>query len=422
MQRKHNDRTQLISDLVKALEYTLFLLLIVFTVAGFFRKEAIMVSRFSLVWAVNCMLYGFSAITIEFFKKKPSGWFIATFIFLVGGAILLLTKGVFYLVTGPLVVAFVLSMIRGMNYSILEEKIEPLKSRIFYTDIILGLVIFILKVGDVEGYGALKAYYLIYVIISLLLLNLVNMNNAYASGTHQINRSKNVEKFGRIALGVSLSLIIIVQVQVFDFWSVILAGLDKVYNLLYKVVSLIIYPLLYLMDKLLGLFRLDGLEEVDIAGPMSPEMSDQLPNYPNNTGVPNWMVTAFYIVTWSVILLISILLLKKAYQVFKRRKAMNDAYGSEERSFVFDRKEMLGNFLNRFKRETSKTPKNEIRKKYREQLIKNENLYLGKKKYETPIEYMNRVNADETIADEEKLALELLTNEYQIVRYREDLS
>ena len=422
MQRKHNDRTQLISDLVKALEYTLFLLLIVFTVAGIFRKEAIMVSRFSLVWAVNCMLYGFSAITIEFFKKKPSGWFIATFIILVGGAILLLTKGVFYLVTGPLVVAFVLSMIRGMNYSILEEKIEPLKSRIFYTDIILGLVIFILKVGDVEGYGALKAYYLVYVIISLLLLNLVNMNNAYASGTHQINRSKNVEKFGRIALGVSLSLIIIVQVQVFDFWTVILAGLDKVYNLLYKVVSLIIYPLLYLMDKLLGLFRLDGLEEVDIAGPMSPEMSDQLPNYPNNTGVPNWMVTAFYIVTWSVILLISILLLKKAYQVFKRRKAMNDAYGSEERSFVFDRKEMLGNFLNRFKRETSKTPKNEIRKKYREQLIKNENLYLGKKKYETPIEYMNRVNADETITDEEKLALELLTNEYQIVRYREDLS
>ena len=166
MQRKHNDRTQLISDLVKALEYTLFLLLIVFTVAGIFRKEAIMVSRFSLVWAVNCMLYGFSAITIEFFKKKPSGWFIATFIILVGGAILLLTKGVFYLVTGPLVVAFVLSMIRGMNYSILEEKIEPLKSRIFYTDIILGLVIFILKVGDVEGYGALKAYYLVYVIIS----------------------------------------------------------------------------------------------------------------------------------------------------------------------------------------------------------------------------------------------------------------
>lgn len=422
MQKKHSDRTQLISDLVKALEYTLFLLLVVFTVAGFFRKEAVMISRFSLVWAVNCILYGFSARTIEFFKRKPSGWFIATFIFLIGGSILLLTNGVFYLVTGPLVVAFVFSMIRGMNYSILEEKIEPLKSRIFYTDIILGLIIFILKLGDVEGYGALKAYYLIYVITSLLLLNLVNMNNAYASGTHQINRSKNVEKFGRIALGVSLSLIIIVQIQVFDFWSVILSVLDKAYNILYKIVSLIIYPLLYLMDKLLGLFRLDRLEDVDIAGPMSPEMQDQLPNYPNNTGVPDWMVTAFYVVTWSVILLISILLLKKAYQVFKRRKAMNDAFGSEERSFVFDRKEMMGNLFNRFKRESSKVPKNEIRKKYREQLIKNENLYMGKKKYETPYEYMNRIKSDETISSEEKMSLESLTKDYQIVRYREDLS
>lgn len=422
MIKKQSDRTQLISDLVKALEYTLFLLLVVFTVAGFFRKEAVMISRFSLVWAVNCMLYGFSAITIDVFKKKPTWWFVASYIILIGSSILLLTKGVFYLVTGPLVIAFVLSMIRGMNYSILEEKIEPLKSRIFYTDIILGLVIFILKVGDVAGYGPLKSYYLIYVIISLLLLNLVNMNNAYASGTHQINRSKNVEKFGRIALAVSLSLIIIVQVQVFDFWSVILAGLNKAYNLLYKVVTLIMYPLLYLMDKLLGLFRLDGLEEVNIAGPMSPEMRDQLPNYPNNTGVPNWMVTAFYIVTWSVILLISILLLKKAYQVFKRRKAMNDAYGSEERSFVFDRKEMMGNLLNRFKRETSQIPKNEIRKKYRELLMKNENLYMGKKRYETPLEYMNRIKVDETISAEEKASLESLTVDYQVVRYREDLN
>ncbi|OJV65899.1 MAG: hypothetical protein BGO41_08165 [Clostridiales bacterium 38-18] len=421
MQKKHRDRAQLISDFIKGLEYTLFLLLIVFTVAGFFRKETLMVSRFGLAWAINFLLYGFSAATIEFFKKKPAGWFMTVFITLIGISILLITNGVFYLLSGPLVVVFVLSMIRGMNYSILEEKIEPLKSRIFYTDIILGLIIFILKLGDIEGYGALKSYYLIYVIISLLLLNLVNMNNAYASGTHQINRSKNVEKFGRIALGISISLIIIVQLQIFDFWSLILALLDKAYNVIYRVVSLIIYPLLYLMDKLLGLFRLDGLKEVDIAGPLSPDMQEQLPNLPNNTGIPNWMVTVFYVITWSVIILISILLLKKAYDVFKSRKKKMDSYGSEERSFVFNRKEMLGNLLGRFKKEASKLPQNEVRKKYREQLIKNDNLYLGKKKYETPYEYMIRISADESLSDEDKLSFEKLTMAYQIARYREDL-
>ncbi len=410
---------------IKALEYTLFSVMMAITLAAIVRTEFEAIKNFNIIWLTSIALYFFSAFVNHKFARHNPFFLIVISIGAIFGSMLLILGRTFYFFEMPLFVSFVLVWAKGTNLEINSEKIETLRSRILFGLIFLVLAYFVLFKSKLAGEYTLISHYYIpfYGVLGFMMLNLVNMHSAYASGHFKINENKNVDRFSKIALTVSVVVLLFIQFSLFDISHVIKEGLSILYDVLFRIISILLFPVLWLIEILLESIKSKfASEELDkMTGTFTPNKT-QLPNQEGVIITPG-METIFTVLTWSVLILIGTLILWKIYQQIAVKKKPSVSTGDEAREFVFSLKDAYREMFNRSNKTitSDKLPKHPTRRAYRDALIELRSKGIDKPGCFTPSEYFSKIiNTTDQLTSEEKNKLETLTQNYQKIRFGSD--
>jgi hypothetical protein len=420
-----NKKSSYASIIIKALEYTLFSVMMAITIAGIVRRETTAIENFNKIWGISIGLYFLSAFINHKFENVNS--FVLT-LFSMGaivGSLILILGTTFYFFEIPLFIAFVFIWMKGINIEIHSEKIESLRTRILYGLIFFVLSYFLLFKTNLSGsYTFISHYYIpFYGILGFMMLNLVNMYSAYASGNFKINENQNVDRFSKIALAISVIVLLAMQMRFFNTWHIIKRFLSIVYDIAFKIISIVLFPILWVVEQFLALVksRFAGEEVEKMEGLVKPSVMD-IPQQDGIMITPG-METAFTIITWILLILLGCFMIWKVYQQIAIKAKKRVSTGSEEREFVFNLKDAYRELFNRSNNlnNSDKDPKHPIRRAYKEALIHLKSKGLLKPLDYTPKEYYEEcVDGSSQLLEDEKSKFKKLTSEYQQVRFGSD--
>jgi len=408
--------------IIKAIDIVLLTLLVNVAFVTLIRVESDLPIVFDQMVALGFCIYFISAITTSKWQFKVKyhelllpimGIVTVTIVVLLG------LNQDFALYKMTTYAAYILIWIFGSNFKLKHDRITPTRNRFYWSLIGLSVIFYLIFPFRIEGGfdNITKIYFPIYCIISLLNLNLVNMRSAYElMESKAINKDINVSRFSTIALTVAIGLVLVAQSRL---WSFVLQVIDHLRNFIIIVIKGLVYPLAMLLEFLVHFIRSFGPNasqtETVVEGMFGNRSSFNTGIVREGTEIAPWMELALGILSWSIIGLISLIMLYKVYQRVASRAMINQSSGQEERNFVFSFKESLSEMMSSLHRnkEDFEQPSDMIRIQYRLALIEWKKMGFEKLKNQTPNEFLEMLKGQSMETD----TFENLTKNYNALRY-----
>jgi len=224
--------------------------------------------------------------------------------------------------------------------------------------IILAMLSFAL--GSFHWYSNLiKVYLPAYMIISIIFLARTNLTTAYnEKNKNVINKSKNIQRFNIISTLIVIVLIIAIATDFFGVGSsnLITKGIENIYNILERFLTLILYPVVWVISKVIEMIMGNSKSNYqDISSGMEEaskrQLERDLPDLSEshiNEILLNVIEGAKWFILGIIILAIIYFIYKNMREIYISNKVEESDEG-EEKSFVINKGDIIKGIRKPFK-------------------------------------------------------------------------
>jgi len=328
---------------------------------------------------------------------------------------------------------------RGSNYRIHKDGIEQTKRAFLISTVVLFIYLYLLFTlnSHVLYSDIINVYFPLYIIVSLLHTNMINLSTAYEeSYSNSINQDENISKFNLISILVSIILMGLVLTRFFGLWesNFFLNSLKSIRDGFAEVLVIVSYPFARVMYFIIFRFRkwiqqfnsVDDNEENNVEGEVDEVTDDEFidEEFVDDYVMDEGLAKAFTYISWILMAAIGLFIMYKLYKYLKKGLLDDkNKIGNEEREFVLSFNDILEGFKkpfrNLFEGMTKSLNKNyfkelhEVRKTYILMVKRLINLGFNRKSFHTPNEYLSSVKGQ----GYDKSEFTTLTKLYNKVRY-----